>query len=134
MGLSLLLLILSGTIGGSWVPMINLIAVFALPVYAVLSRQLAPPPANDSYAAPSPPRFEEGKAIWANFGVCFLGVVLASMIGFPLILLHSGVLTPASFGYWLGSTFIAFLGFGIYTCVENCASAAVPESARGRYP
>ena len=63
-----------------------------------------------------------------------MGVVLASMIGFPLILLHSGVLTPASFGYWLGSTFIAFLGFGIYTCVENCASAAVPESARGRYP
>lgn len=88
MGLSFLLLILSGTIGGSWVPMVNLIAVFALPVYAVLSKQMAPPDSSAGLSG-EPPPFAEGAAIWANFGVCFLGVVLASMIGFPLILLHS---------------------------------------------
>ena len=94
MALSLLLLILSGTLGGSWVPMINLISVFFLPVYAVLSRQLAPRAAESpgSYNAAATPPFDEGKAIWGNFGVCFLGLVLASMVAFPLILLHSGTL------------------------------------------
>ncbi len=94
MALSLLLLILSGTLGGSWVPMINLISVFFLPVYAVLSRQLAPRAAESpgAYNAAATPPFDEGKAIWGNFGVCFLGLVLASMVGFPLILLHGGTL------------------------------------------
>jgi hypothetical protein len=127
MGLSFLLLILAGTIGGSWVPMVNLISVFVLPVYAVLARQLAPQPSVSSFVAATPP-FDEGKAIWANFGVCFLGVVLASMIGFPLILLHSGVLTIVSFGYWMGSSAIAFVGFGVYMCVERANEPASPRS------
>ena len=99
LGLSFLLLILSGTIGGSWIPMINLIGVFFLPVFAVLSGQLSTATSDYSYS--------EGKAIWRNFGACFLGTVLCSMVGLPLILLHAGTLTNAAFGYWLGSTGIA---------------------------
>ena len=161
MGLSFLLLILSGTIGGSWVPMINLIAVFALPVYAVLSKQMAPA-GEASGLSGEPPPFSEGAAIWANFGVCFLGVVLASMIGFPLILLHSvralqtaprqqhwrrvphppthahphpqqGTLTLPSFGYWMGSTAIAFVGFSVYSCVEAGQAPPAAASPRSRF-
>jgi hypothetical protein len=34
----------------------------------------------------------EPKKAWQNFGFCFLGVVLASMLGLPLVLLHAKVI------------------------------------------
>ena len=130
MGLSFLLLILSGTIGGSWVPMINLIAVFFLPVYAVLSGQLA-----DDGATSSATFFDEGKSIWRNFGACALGTVLVSMLGLPLILLHAGTLTGQAFGYWLGSTAVAVVGYGIYVRARGaCAPGGAPPPPRVAHP
>ena len=50
---------------------------------------------------------------WQNFGYCFFGVVLASMLGLPLILLHAGAIQNESFAYWAASVFVAVLGGGV---------------------
>ena len=43
------------------------------------------------------------------------------MLGLPLILLHAGSLTLPAFGYWIGSTVIALLGYGIYALMTRKA-------------
>lgn len=103
LSLSFLLLIICGSTGDGWLPMINLIAVLFLPIFSVLGGQLG--------GGASSAFFNEARHIWANFGACFLGLVLASMLGLPLILLHAGTLSLNAFGYWLGSTAIAVRSF-----------------------
>ena len=55
-------------------------------------------------AATTAAGYEESKAAWANFGGCLMGTILASLLGLPLVLLHTGNLTPLPFGLWIGST------------------------------
>ncbi len=55
--------------------MVNLIAVLLVPIAVILSDTLGGGAGdfNSSYS--------EGKAVWANFGACFFGVILTSMFG-----------------------------------------------------
>ena len=79
-------------------------AVVFLPVVAIL---------QDSMGRSSG-GYDDRKMVWKNFGACFGGVVLASMLGLPLILLHAGVIRGPAFGYWLASTVITCLGAFAY--------------------
>jgi hypothetical protein len=55
--------------------MVNLIAVLLVPVAVILSDTLGGGASdfNSSYT--------ESKAVWANFGTCFFGVIITSMFG-----------------------------------------------------
>jgi hypothetical protein len=73
------LLLVAGIVANDWVPMVNLIAVLLVPVAVILTDTLGGGAAdfNSSYT--------EGKAVWANFGTCFFGVILTSMFGTSLL-------------------------------------------------
>ena len=89
------LLIAAGVIpnDNSWLPMINLGAIVLVPMCIIISDTFG---RSDSY--------DEGKQAWANFGACSLGVILASLLGLPVVLLKINDLSTTPFALWMAST------------------------------
>ena len=65
-------------------------------------------------ATPAASGYDVTKVAWANFGSCFLGTILASLIGLPLVLLHVGALDTTSFALWMGSTAVTIAASVFY--------------------
>jgi O-antigen/teichoic acid export membrane protein len=98
------LLIVAGVVGNSWLPMLNLAAVVLVPIAVILSEVIAGGSSTD---------YDEVKQAWSNLGTCFFAVILISMVGLPLVLLHTNQLPMLAFWLWIGSTIVTF-GAGIY--------------------
>jgi hypothetical protein len=105
LSLSFVLLIIAGTVpNGSWVPMINIIAVVFMPIFILLADTMGAGGETVLH------NYDENKVAWNNFGYCFLGLVAASMLGLPLILLHATIINNQAFAYWIASVFVAVAG------------------------
>jgi hypothetical protein len=64
---------------------INMGAIVLIPIAVIFA---------DTFGAPSLySTYDESKAAWANFGACFFGLVLCSLFGLPLVLLHKGAIS-----------------------------------------
>ena len=64
---------------------------------------------------PSPQ--DEDKAKYTNLGGCFVGIVVGSMVGLPLVLAHAGTIKAAALGYWLGSSgVLALCAIAYFSC------------------
>ena len=101
MCLSLTLLILAGTLAGSWTPMLNLIGIMFIPVLIISGDSCG----GDQVFGSARQYDEKGQA-WINFSSCFAGTVLASMVALPLVLLHMGNIGVDALGYWIGSSVV----------------------------
>lgn len=86
----------------NWLPMLNLCAVVLVPAAVIMSETLGGSSSFSSY--------DEGKMVWKNFGTCFFGTILVSLLGLPLILLHTSALDHSSFWLWIGSTVVTIAG------------------------
>ena len=80
-----------------------------MPLRACLCVCSSSPPSNarPSPALPTP-------QAWQNFGSCFFGVILASLFGLPLVLLHNNQLKPLGFGLWIASTVVTVVASSWY--------------------
>jgi hypothetical protein len=113
---------IAGLVYKNWYPMINLLFVVFTPVAVIMSETLGRSVMSLGY--------DEVKAAWANFGryvwddltliircswvnvricSCFFGLILASIFGLPLVLLHNSTLTIEPFGLWIASTVVTFV-------------------------
>ena len=54
-----------------------------------------------------------------NMGSCFLGTVIASMLGLPLVLLHAGIVNSSAFGLWVASTVITASGSTAFLIIRG---------------
>jgi len=116
MGVSLIFLLAAGIRYQDWLPMLNLIYVVLTPMAVVLSEALGMRSSYDGY--------NELKAAWANFGGCFFGVILISLFGLPLVLLHNGSVGKEAFGLWIASTIVTFAASVYYWIARARAKAA----------
>ena len=118
-GLSLIFLLIAGLKYQSWLPMINIAFVIVTPMLVIIGEALGSSP---SYAG-----YDEGKAAWANMGGCVFGVVLSSLFGLPLLLLHLNSIQGPAFGLWMASTVVTFVA-------SVCKSRRTVRRPLGRRP
>jgi hypothetical protein len=100
LGLSFILLVVSGAVYKDFLPFINVAFVVLLPVAVII---------GDMYKTPKFLRDQpnERAAVWANFGACTMGLIVVSMFALPLVLLHVQQLSAPGFGLWMASTVIS---------------------------
>jgi hypothetical protein len=101
LGLSFLFLVLAAAIYRDYYPFLNIIFVVFVPIAVIVGDSLAGGSGGGIYS--------ESSSAWANMGHCFLGTVLISMFGLPLVLLHIGSVTGPGFGLWIASTVVTTL-------------------------
>ncbi len=100
LSLSFLLIILAAAIYHDYLPFINIAFVVLVPI-AVIIADMTSSGASASYS--------ETAAAWANFGNCMFGVIMVSMFGLPLVLLHTGEVSNQGFALWIASTVVTVL-------------------------
>ena len=118
LGVSFLLLVVSGAVFKDFLPCVNVAFVVLLPVAVIISEMFARPKFLERGA-------REAEQASANFGACFLGVVLVSMVALPLVLLHTRQLTMPGFGLWMASTVISAASAIAVWLMRAAANAAV---------
>lgn len=109
-------LLVAGIRYHNWLPMINLCFVVAVPIAVILSDAVGP----STFAG----EYSERRAAFANFGSCLFGLILLSLFGLPLVLLHTAALDHASFGLWIASTVVIFVASIYYWIVRAAQKAA----------
>jgi len=90
--------------------MVVFVPMVIVPIFVIIFHQVrAPDLANADLSTRT----------FANFAACSLGFIFSIFFGLPLVLLHTGSITPAYFGYWIGATVIGTIGLAYYVSRQN---------------